>query len=129
MTTATTTKRILVIDDDPTLRRLIAFGLARAGYATRTAENGAVAKDLLLAEPADLILVDLMMPVVDGLRFLQWLRGEIRADVPAVVFTSYAAPEMTALATSTGATVVIHKPVQLPTLLGHVRRLLAEVEG
>lgn len=124
-----TAKRVLVIDDDPTLRRLIGFGLTRAGYATRTAENGEAAKALLQAEPADLVLVDLMMPVVDGLRFLRWLRDEVRLTVPALVFTSYDAPGLAAEAAAIGATDLIHKPVRLPELLDRVAALLSGNAG
>ena len=67
-----------------------------------------------------------MMPVVDGLRFLRWLREEARTDVPALVFTSYDAPGIAAEAAAMGATDLIHKPVRLPDLLDRVGRLLGQ---
>ena len=82
-------KRILIIDDDPALRRLLKFGLEKAGYETLTADHGGDAVALVGRETVDLMLVDLMMPVLDGLRLLRWLREESRLDVPALVFTSF----------------------------------------
>lgn len=117
-------KRILVIDDDPALRRLIAFGLSRAGYETSTAENGAAAMAALAERPVDLVLVDLMMPVVDGLRFLRWLRQEAKAEVPALVFTSYDAQGVAEEALAIGAAEFVSKPVRLPVLLEKVARLI-----
>ena len=119
-------RRILVIDDDPALRRLIRFGLGRAGYEVLTAEQGAEGMALFGQGPVDLVLVDLMMPVVDGLRFLRWLRQEARATVPALVFTSYDRNNAPGEALALGASDVLVKPVQLPQLLERVKRLLGD---
>jgi CheY-like chemotaxis protein len=121
-------KQILVIDDDPTLRRLISFGLRRAGYQTLTADNGAVAMEILARQKVDLVLVDLMMPVVDGLRFLRWLRQEAKVETPALVFTSHDGAEITDKALASGATDLVNKPVQLPELLAKVARLISAEE-
>jgi DNA-binding response OmpR family regulator len=117
-------KRILIIDDDPALRRLLEFGLQKAGYETLTADHGAEAIALVGRETVDLMLVDLMMPVLDGLRFLRWLREEARLNVPALVFTSFERPHLAAEVRATGATDIIHKPVRLPELLARVEQLL-----
>ena len=119
-------RRILIIDDDPALRRLMGFGLTRAGYEVVTAEQGAEAMALLGRGPVDLVLVDLMMPVVDGLRFLRWLRQEAKATVPALVFTSYDKNNAPGEARALGASDVLVKPVQLPQLLERVKRLLGD---
>ena len=117
-------KRILVIDDDPALRRLISFGLTRAGYEAITADNGAVAMEILAGQKVDLVLVDLMMPVVDGLGFLRWLRHEAKVEIPALVFTSHDAAEVIDKALASGATDLVNKPVQLRELLAKVARLI-----
>ena len=119
-------RRILIIDDDPALRRLLQFGLTRAGYEALTAAQGAEAMALLGQGPVDLVLVDLMMPVVDGLGFLRWLRQEAGATVPALVFTSYDRNNATADALALGASEVLVKPVQLPQLVERVKRLLGD---
>jgi DNA-binding response OmpR family regulator len=117
-------KRILIIDDDPALRRLLQFGLERAGYATVTADHGGMAMAILGHESFDLITVDLMMPIMDGLRFLRWLRHEAWIAVPTLVFTSCDARNLAEEALAIGATGVAVKPVQLPEFLARVAGLL-----
>lgn len=117
-------KKVLIVDDDPVLRKLMKFGLEKAGYQVQTADHGGQAIERLGQESVDLILVDLMMPVVDGLRFLRWLRQEARASTPALVFTSHDAKDVTDEALATGATDLVIKPVKLPELLERVKRLL-----
>lgn len=124
--TTPTRKRVLIIDDDPALRRLLQFGLDRAGYEVATAEQGEQGITALEAKPADLVVIDLMMPVLDGLRFLRWLRQEAKADVPALVFTSYDKNNTQDEALALGASEFLVKPVKLPELLGRVKRLLGD---
>jgi CheY-like chemotaxis protein len=119
-------KRVLVIDDDPALRRLLSFGLQRAGYETLTAQHGGEAMTIVGSVPLDLLLIDLMMPVIDGFRFLRWLREEAGLAVPALVFTSYEQKDLADEARSRGATDVIRKPLKLPDLLDRVGRLLGQ---
>ena len=121
--------RVLIVDDDPALCRLLKFGLDRAGYETLTAADGAQAMALLGPQRVDLIIVDLMMPVIDGLRFLRWLRQEAKLDVPALAFTSYDKNNAPGQALTLGATEVAVKPVKLPQLLETVTRLLGRGKG
>jgi len=117
-------KRILIIDDDPDFRYLFKLGLDMAGYETLTAENGADAMSVIERETLDIITVDLMMPVMDGLRFLRWLRNEAKVSLPALVFTSSVSKDIVVEATAAGATDVMLKPVKLPELLEKVARLV-----
>ena len=119
-------KRILSIDDDPILRRLVQIGLQKAGYETVIANNGAQARGLLAQEPVDAILVDLMAPVMDSLRFLQWLRGEANSNVPALVFTSTLTPEILGSARDAGATDILTKPLRMEQLLANLRGVLGD---
>ena len=121
-------KRVLIVDDSPDLRALLSLGLDLAGYRTTTAENGAAAVLLVQQEPFDLILLDLQMPVMDGLHFLKWLRGEARNPVPVLVFTSSDVDgdgrEIANQVREAGATDLLPKPAALPVVLEKVSRLV-----
>jgi len=80
---------VLVVDDDYATRRLLRRYLQRDGWTVRTAANGLEALERLRSQKPGLILLDLMMPVMDGLEFVQRLRDEGRYDdVPVVVTTA-----------------------------------------
>lgn len=110
-------KKILIIDDDAILREILTLGLQGAGYDTITATNGEEAKNLMQQETPDIILVDLYMPIMDGIRFLRWLRGEAAMTVPAVVFTGSVHNDTLREAEEAGATTIVRKPVQMLQLL------------
>jgi len=80
---------ILVVEDEPAIRDLIAMLLTDEGYEPLVASNGAVALDLVRQTPPRLILLDLMMPVMDGRAFLRACRAEaLCQDVPVVVMSA-----------------------------------------
>jgi DNA-binding response OmpR family regulator len=125
MTTASTaTKRILVVDDDPVLRMLLTMGLKKAGYDVLTANHGGEAVGVLGNQQVDLILLDLMMPIMDGLRLLEWLKNNSATKVLALVFSSFEGKTMAERAIDAGAADYMSKPVQLDRLLDRVNRLL-----
>ena len=80
--------RILVVDDDPDARERLRRSLGREGWAVDEAENGRVALDRVSQTRPSLILLDLMMPEMDGFGFLRALRARPDGDVPVVVLTA-----------------------------------------
>lgn len=70
------TKHILIVEDEPDIREAIAEALREAGYQVSTAENGLVGLTLAQTEHPDLILLDIKMPVLDGLGMLEQLRAD-----------------------------------------------------
>lgn len=81
--------RVLVIDDDRSAREVVRRTLTESGYRVIEASNGQVGLDMIEAEGADLVLLDLMMPVMDGFEFLARLRQDARyTEVPVVVVTA-----------------------------------------
>lgn len=80
---------ILIVDDMPIFRDPIAASLRMGGYQTKSASNGAEALDLVRQETPALILLDMSMPVMDGLSFLRALRAEPAiASVPVILMTA-----------------------------------------
>jgi len=120
------TKRILVVEDDDAIRHLLADALQDAGFAVATAMDGIDALDQIDQHPPDAILLDLMMPAMDGWSFLQNLRSAPSTEEIPVGILS-AAPMVLKTADAWGVQVAIGKPFALDSLVGHVERLLDPV--
>lgn len=120
-----TLARILVIEDDPLIQQVLRFQLEAAGYLVRTAENGALGLELIEAEPPDLVLTDLMMPVMDGHEVCRRLRRDFRtAQIPVILLTAKSEVSDKVMAFDLGANDYLVKPHNREELLLRVRNLL-----
>ena len=117
-------RRIVVTDDDPLLRELLSLVLEGKGYELLMAENGCEAQALVAERDVSLVLLDLIMPVMDGKQFLCWLRRERKSSVPVLVLSAMIKPELEHELISQGATAVMAKPVSMERLVAEVERLL-----
>ena len=117
-------KRVLVIEDDQAFRELLVFGLSAAGYEVYVAENGARAVEIIGGADPDLVLLDLLMPVMDGLRFLRWLKDDSGITVPTLVVTCLDEKSSIIDALVAGASDVLIKPVTLDDLLDKMDTLV-----
>ncbi|HZX88570.1 MAG TPA: response regulator [Reyranella sp.] len=115
-------KRILIVDDASLVRRYYRDALERAGFEVNEALNGVEALEKLLCEPADLLIVDVNMPQMDGFTFLRALRRQAPpiASIPALVTSTEAGPHDRRAARSAGANFYLVKPVAQDTLVQHV---------
>jgi two-component system chemotaxis response regulator CheY len=115
-------KRILIVDDASLVRMYYRDILTGAGYATDEALNGLEAIEKLLTEPADLAIVDINMPKMDGVSFLRALRGQSLpvAATPAMITSTESNPEDAAVACAAGANFYLIKPVPREKLLTYV---------
>jgi two-component system chemotaxis response regulator CheY len=112
-------KRVLVIDDASLVRMYYRDALESAGYDVDEALNGLEALEKLLAAPADLLIVDINMPQMDGFSFLKVLRrqdGPVAAT-PALVTSTESGPQDLAAARAAGANFYLMKPVKPETLV------------
>ena len=120
--------RILVVDDDPAIVELLVMVLEMAGYEVLTAGDGAQAVSLLQnlvpESLVDVIMVDLMMPVMDGLRFMRWLRAEQKSTVPVLVLTGRNKPGGEAMILQAGADAVLYKPAEPREIIKMLATLL-----
>ncbi len=117
---------ILTVDDSSSMRRMVRAALEADGHRVREAGNGCEALGALEAEPADLVITDLYMPVMDGLSLLLALRerAEYRS-LPVLLLTTERAEEVKARVRASGATGWLVKPFQPEEL----RRAVACVLG
>jgi two-component system chemotaxis response regulator CheY len=117
--------RILIIEDASLMRLYYRDIIERAGFEVDEALNGVEALEKLLISPADLLIVDINMPKMDGLTFLKTLRAEAPAvaSIPALMISTEAAATDIAAARSAGANFYLVKPVQPDILLRYVTML------
>lgn len=117
-------RRVLLIDDSPSIRSLMSMALERSGYAVEEAEDGEAAIERLDGRDVDVIVCDLNMPRMDGLSFLRWLRVHPRYKrVPVAVLTTETRTEMKMAVRTGGANAFIKKPCAPGAFVDAVNRL------
>jgi DNA-binding response OmpR family regulator len=117
------TKKILVVDDESSIREALNKVLHAENYEVVSAENGQDAIEKFGQEKMDLLLLDLGLPVKDGWEMLEWLAG-VNPLLPIIIITGrYAQRE---LAERAGADALMEKPLNVPRLLQTIRELINE---
>ncbi|MGQ9572769.1 MAG: response regulator [Dehalococcoidia bacterium] len=119
-------KKILVVDDEPTLVATLRYNLEREGYQVSTAADGEGALSLAQAERPDLIILDLMLPGLDGLEVCRILRREM--TVPILMLTAKTEEVDKVVGLELGADDYVTKPFSMRELLARVRALLRRAE-
>jgi CheY-like chemotaxis protein len=116
-------QHILVVDDDPAIRDVVADILEISDYPVQTAVNGAEALEKIRQDQPAAVLLDLMMPVMDGWEFLRACRNESPCShVPIVVMS--AAREASDVADELGAQAFLPKPFELDAILSVVGQVV-----
>lgn len=105
---------VLVVDDDPDLQELVADALLARGYRVDRADNGLEALEHVAANPPNLILLDMRMPLMDGWGFARAFHSKYGRTIPIVVVT--AAEDSTLRAAEIGANADLGKPFELARL-------------
>ncbi|MEO5877051.1 MAG: response regulator transcription factor [Streptosporangiaceae bacterium] len=114
--------RVLVAEDDPKQARLIRIYLERAGHLVTVVANGRAALEEARTQAPDLVLLDLMMPVMDGLQVCRTLRAE--SEVPILLLTARSTEDDQLLGLDLGADDYLTKPYSPRVLVARVRALL-----
>jgi len=117
---------ILVVEDDPIIRRTVDYALRRAGFGTRVSGDGVEALAMAQAEAPDLILLDLMLPGIDGFEFAQRIRRTDH-EVAIIMVTALSQESDTVRGLDAGADDYITKPFSTEELLARVRANLRRV--
>src|SRR5262245_51919980 len=115
-------RRILVVDDDKKTVELIRLYLEKDGYRVLTAYDGRTALELARAQTPDLMVLDLMLPHLDGLDLCQALRAE--SDMPILMLTARVTEEDKLIGLDAGADDYLTKPFSPRELLARVRAVL-----
>lgn len=118
-------RTILIVEDECDAANLLAFHLHRHGYRTKLASNGLDALNEAFAEPPDLVLLDLMLPKLQGLEVFRLMRGNAQtARVPVIMLTALATMEDKLEGLRRGADDYLTKPYDMRELLARVQALL-----
>lgn len=120
----TASRKVLVVDDDPAVRKSIDRVLSGKGYAVITAENGEEAMRKLNEEKYDLVYTDIRMPGMSGLEVAEQVKAQ-RPWTPVVIITGYGTEAAEARAKAAGVSGFVHKPLSPEMIEGSARDALA----
>lgn len=120
-------RTILVVDDEPSISTLLQFNLQQAGYSVLSAEDGKQALDIALNEPLDLIILDLMLPGMDGMDVCKHLRQE-KINVPIIMLTAKDEEFDKILGLELGADDYMTKPFSPREVVARVKAILRRTQ-
>jgi len=122
-------QRVLVVDDEPMMREVLTRYLERDGFLVETAEDGRQALASLAATAPSLVLLDLMLPGVDGLEVLRWMRAGVMKRTPVILVTAKGEETDRIVGLELGADDYVTKPFSPKEVVARVRAVLRRTDG
>lgn len=119
-------RKILVIDDSPTLRKLLRFYLKKKGYIVHEAHNGRVGLEFIAKKTFDLIILDMAMPVMGGAQVLERLKEMKAFKIPILILSADKEEESKAIGISLGASYYMTKPFKPPEVVARIEEIFKE---
>jgi DNA-binding response OmpR family regulator len=117
--------KILIIDDDPTVLKLIQSVLTSNGYEAITAGEAPNGLELAMKQKHDLVILDVMMPIINGFNICRMLKNEHdRKHIPIIMLTSRSSDSDQKIGQEVGADAYVAKPFKTEELLGKIKELL-----
>ena len=121
--------RILVVEDEPSLQKLLEYQLKRNGHEIRVAEDGQQALAMVKSENPDLILLDVMLPVMGGFQVLQELQKDKTTNkIPVIMLSAKGQQHDIAAGIEKGVFDYVTKPFNIPDLTDRINKALASIE-
>lgn len=118
-------QQILIVDDDPLIARILKDPLEREGYRVRVASHGLEALEVVKVDKPDLIILDILMPLLDGFKTARLLKFDKKfKDIPIIVLTSRATEGERRIGEKVKADEYLFKPFRPPQVLNVVKRYL-----
>ena len=120
--------RVLTVDDSRTILAMLHHTLSNAGFEVLQAEDGQKGLDMLAREQVDVVITDINMPVMDGLKLVSLVRQNAQLkNIPIIIITTEGAEEDRERGLALGANAYISKPIQSSHLIKTISELLAAV--
>lgn len=116
--------QVILIEDDALVRTLLARRMQASGWSVRALKDGRTLEQALAEEPADLLVMDLGLPYLDGLALVEHLRAQ-NITVPVLVISAYELPHLHSTVKDAGANDLLQKPFDQEDLIERMQRLLA----
>ncbi len=120
---------MLVVDDEPMMREVLTRYLERDGFVVSTARDGREAVAALEADDPSIVLLDLMLPGMDGLEVLRWMRGSVLNRTPVILVTAKGEETDRIVGLELGADDYVTKPFSPKEVVARVRAVLRRTEG
>jgi DNA-binding response OmpR family regulator len=118
---------VLVVDDDPTIRKLVRVNLEKRGYAVRVAVDGTEAISAIKEQIPDLVILDIVMTGLSGIDVCLWIRTQ--SDAPIIVLSAHDEEDLMVRALDAGADDYVTKPFSYETLLARMRAVMRRAAG
>ncbi|MEJ2542824.1 MAG: response regulator, partial [Calditrichaceae bacterium] len=115
--------RLLLVDDDPNMQRMVALFLNKKNYDLEISSNGRKALDLLDKNKYDLIISDMQMPLMDGLELLQKIRAK-KIKTPVILISAYTSVDLPNDADTSDFAAVLFKPFDSSNLIATIEKIL-----
>ena len=123
-------KKIVVVEDEPDILEVLSYNLKREGYEVHSAQNGTIALSLIKRENPDLVLLDLMLPGLDGLEICKIIKQDAETcEVLVIIVTAKGEESDIVLGLGTGADDYISKPFSPKELVARVKAVLRRGDG
>lgn len=120
------TPRVLIVDDEQPLARILSFALDNEGYKVEVATDGIDCMNKVSTFSPDLVIMDIMMPKLDGIESIRLLRqNQLHRDMAIAAISAKATPVAQEKALAAGADIFVKKPFQIALLMREIEQLLA----
>jgi len=122
-------KTVLIVDDSEFTLEITSFALENAGYKTLTTKNGLEALEILFKEHVDLLIVDIVMPDMDGYSLIREIRSDSNfIEKPVIIMTTQNAAKDMTKGFEAGANVYLIKPVNVDEIIAQIKLLIGDIE-
>lgn len=119
------TKKILVVDDDPIVSKMLGKRLEANGFEALVAQEATVGLEMAIKQLPDLIILDVMMPIINGYNFCRLLKTQnLQKEIPIIMLTGRSEEEDKMIGKEVGADAYFVKPPEMEVVLAKIKELL-----